>query len=83
MLVCLATFRYEMTPRSAASSRPGPAAPHPGQRVIKGDKIGETFELIRSMPFREPPPLRVDLEALQCAVALGQQYAWQPPAPPA
>jgi hypothetical protein len=29
-----------------------------------------------------PQPGQVDLEALMHAVAVGEEYAWEPPAPP-
>ena len=52
--------------------------------VIRRPQISEAFDTIRRIPSLEPPPQpgQVDLDALMHAVATGQQYVWEPPAPP-
>jgi len=53
--------------------------------VIRRPQIDDAFKVIRNLPSLEAPPQpqHVDLEALMHAVATGQQYVWEPPAPPA
>ena len=53
--------------------------------MIRKPQIGAAFEMIRKIPTLEPPPQpqQTDLEALVHAIATGQQYVWEPPAPPA
>ena len=53
--------------------------------VIKRPQIGAAFDMIRKIPQGEAPPQpgQPDLDALMHAIATGQQYVWQPPAPPA
>jgi hypothetical protein len=53
--------------------------------VIRGPQISQAFDTIRKVPSLEAPPqpTQVDLEALMHAVAKGEQYVWEPPAPPA
>lgn len=52
--------------------------------VIRGSNIDTAFQTIRMLPRLEAPPQpgQVDLEALMHAVAVGEEYAWEPPAPP-
>jgi flavorubredoxin len=52
--------------------------------VINRPQISQAFDMIRKIPSLEPPPqpTQVDLDALMHAVATGQQYVWEPPAPP-
>jgi flavorubredoxin len=52
--------------------------------VIRRPQLGQAFDFIRQIPSLESPPqpTQVDLEALMHAVATGQEYIWQPPAPP-
>jgi hypothetical protein len=51
--------------------------------VIQRPEISQAFDTIRKLPSLEPPPQpgQVDLEALMHALATGQQYVWEPPAP--
>ena len=51
--------------------------------VIRRSKIDEAFTMIRQIPHGDPPPqpMQADLEALMHALATGQQYVWEPPAP--
>jgi hypothetical protein len=53
--------------------------------VIRKPQIDQAFGMIRKIPMLEPPPqpTQLDLEALMHAVATGQQFVWEPPAPPA
>jgi hypothetical protein len=53
--------------------------------IINRPQISQAFEAIRGITTLEPPPqpTQVDLEALMHAVAQGQPYVWEPPAPPA
>ena len=48
--------------------------------VIPRSRIDEAFNIIRGIPFGDPPPQpgQPDLEALMRAVATGQQYVWEP-----
>ena len=50
---------------------------------IPRSKIDEAFTMIRQIPHGDPPPqpMQADLEALMHALATGQQYVWEPPAP--
>lgn len=52
--------------------------------MIRKPQIGAAFEMIRKIPTLEPPPQpqQADLEALVHCIATGQQYVWEPPAPP-
>ncbi len=52
--------------------------------VIRGSKIDEAFNMIRKIPFGDPPPqpTQVDLDAMMHAIARGEQYVWQPGPPP-
>jgi flavorubredoxin len=52
--------------------------------VINRPQISQAFDMIRKIPSLEPPPqpTQVDLDALMHAAATGQQYVWEPPAPP-
>jgi flavorubredoxin len=51
--------------------------------VIRRGKIDDAFDIIRKIPDGEAPPLpqQADLQALNHAIATGQQYIWQPPTP--
>jgi flavorubredoxin len=51
--------------------------------VIRGSNIDTAFQMIRRIPHATPPPQpsQVDLDALMHAIATGQDYAWEPPAP--
>ena len=51
--------------------------------VIRRPKIDEAFDLIRGIPYGDPPPQpgQPDLEALIRALATGQPYVWEPPSP--
>jgi hypothetical protein len=51
--------------------------------VIPRAKIDEAFTTIRGIVNLDPPPQpgQPDLEALMHALAKGEQYVWEPPAP--
>jgi flavorubredoxin len=53
--------------------------------VIRKPKIDAAFSMIRKIPSGNPPPQpgQPDLDALMHALATGQEYAWEPPAPAA
>ena len=48
--------------------------------VIRRSQIDQAFSMIRQVPQAAVPdqPCQTDLEALKFALALGQEYAWQP-----
>jgi flavorubredoxin len=52
--------------------------------VIKRPQLTAAFDMIRKIPQGEAPPQpgQPDLDALMHAIARGEQYVWQPPAPP-
>ena len=53
--------------------------------VIRKLRIDEAFSMIRKIPHSNPPPQpgQPDLDAMMHAIATGQEYAWEPPAPAA
>jgi flavorubredoxin len=52
---------------------------------IRRPQLDQAFSIIRGVPQATVPPLpgHADLEALKRALATGQEYVWQPPAPAA
>jgi flavorubredoxin len=52
--------------------------------VIRKPRIDEAFSMIRALPGTEPPPQpnQGDLDDLMHAIANGEEYVWEPPAPP-
>jgi len=52
--------------------------------VIPKSHISQAFDIIRAIPSLDPAPQpqQVDLEAMMHALAKGEEYVWEPPAPP-
>ena len=53
--------------------------------VIRRPQIDQAFGMVRGLTALDAPPQpnQADLEAMMHAIATGQEYVWEPPAPPA